>query len=297
MRQEIINVLLKILSIAVVIGIAYLLTRLSRRLLTRSEKRFGPNLNIKFLYNVVRVVIILLAIISIGSMFTGFGRVVNTVLASSGVIALAITLAAQESLSNIVDGILLSIFKPFNVGDRITLTEKGNLTGVVSEINLRHAVITTFNNSSYIIPNKVLNEAIVENSNFGNKSYGYPIDVSVSYDCDLELAMKLLYDTIVHRPEFYDRRTPEEIAAGAPATVVLVREFGDSGIALRCTMYTHNVSESFTACSDARIALKKAFDANGIVIPYNTVTISNLPAEWAPSSPVSAPSADTGEED
>ena len=54
---------------------------------------------------------------------------------------------------------------------------------------------------------------------------------------------------------------------------VTFREFGDSGIMLRANMWTRTTSENFEACSDARLAIKKAFDEKGIEIPYNKVVV------------------------
>ena len=259
---------------------AFLLLKALKTMFRKHEEKNGPKIHMKFLHNVLKLFIFLLAISAVGSRFDGFKSTVNTILASSGIIALGISLAAQESLTNIIDGLFISIFHPFNIGDRVTLPEKNNLTGTVKEINLRHTVITTYSNTSYIIPNSIMSSSIVDNSNFGNSSYAYPVDVSVSYESDLELAMRLLEQAVMSHPEFRDPRTPEQIEAGQPAVQAMVRDFGASGMELRCWMYTENVAKSFRACSDVRIAVKKLFDENGIVIPYNTVHIDgSIPAE------------------
>jgi len=261
--------------IAIAVLVSFLLFKLSAKLLKRYESTNGVKIHIRFAYNVIKLFILIIAVAVIGDQFPGFSKALSTILASSGIIALAISLAAQESLTNIIDGLFISMYKPFNIGDRITLPEKNNLTGVVTEINLRHTVITTYHNTSYIVPNSVVSSAIVDNSNFKNSFYGYPIDVDVAYDTDLELAQCVMTEAILSLPEFVDPRSPEQIAAGKPATACLVREFAASGISLRCPMYTRSVGESFTACSNARIAVKKAFDANGITIPFTTIHIDN----------------------
>ena len=268
----------EVAEISIIIGLTVLFTFLilkaTTAVLKKHDEAFGPKIHVRFFYNILRLFILIIAIVIIGSQFDFFSRALTTILASSGILALGLSLAAQESVSNIIDGLFLSIFKPFNIGDRVTLPEKNNLTGIVTEMNLRHTVIKTYSQTSYIIPNNVMNSAIVDNSDFHNKVFAYPIDVSVSYDSDLELAMKLMYDAVTELPEFVDPRTPEQVEAGAPKITVLVREFGDSGIALRCQMFTRNVNESFLGCSKARIAIKKAFDENGITIPFTTITIS-----------------------
>ena len=264
-----------VLFIGVIVLITFLLLKAVRAMMKKREDKIGPRIHIKFFYNIAKLFIILLALSAIGSRFSGFKSTVNTILASSGILALGISLAAQESLTNIIDGLFISIYHPFNIGDRVTLPEKNGLTGTVEEINLRHTVIKTFANTSYIVPNSVMSSSIIDNSNFGNKTFAYPIDVSVSYDSDLELALKLLAQAITESDMFADPRTEEQKAAGAPAVIPLAKEFQDSGIGLRCMMYTANVAQSFEACSNVRREVKRLFDENGIVIPYNTVTVLN----------------------
>jgi len=265
----------KVIVAAFAIIIAALLLHISKKLFTRHEKLHGKQIHLSFLFNFVRLFIILLAFVTIGSQISGFSSTVTAIVASSGIVALGISLAAQESLSNIIDGLFISIYKPFNVGDRVTLPEKNNLTGTVSEMNLRHTVITTFQNSAYIIPNSVMSSAVIDNSSFHRQSFSHPIDVSVSYESDLDLAIRLLSETVSSSKAFVDLRTEEDKAQGKQAAPVLVRNFGDSGIELRCQMVTKTVGESFAACSDVRRNLKKAFDENGVVIPYTTIHIDH----------------------
>jgi len=263
--------------ISITIAITVVLMLLTKKMLNKQEKRRGKQIHIRFLYNIIRLFIILLAVATIGSQFSGFSSAITTILASSGILALGVSLAAQESLSNIIDGLFISMFKPFNIGDRVTLPEKDNLTGVVSEMNLRHTIITTYQNTSYIVPNSVMSSAIIDNSNFDKKLFGYPIDVSVAYDTDLEFAMSLMVKAITEHPEFVDPRSEADKKAGKPIVTPLCREFGNSGISLRCTMYTKDVSTSFRACSEVRIQLKKLFDENGITIPFTTIHFDNPP--------------------
>lgn len=206
--------------------------------------------------------------------FKGFQSAINTLLASSGILALGISLAAQESLSNIIDGVILQIFKPFDIGDRITLPEKG-LTGNITEMNLRHTVITTYNNTKYILQNKQISQAVIENSSQG-ESIAYPLDVSITYDQDLEKAIEILQHVVYQNENFLDRRTDQEKKDGIPPVKILVTSFGDSGINLRATVVTKDIGTSFQACQDMRIALKRAYDENGIQFPFNTITIDNI---------------------
>jgi len=264
-----------VIVISITIIASFLLLKLLKKLQATQETHFGAQIHIKFLFNIARLFVILVAFATIGSQFSGFNKAITTILASSGILALGISLAAQESLTNIIDGLFISMFKPFNIGDKICLPEKNNLTGKVSEMNLRHTVITTYSNTSYIVPNSIMSSAIIDNNNFRNNFFSYPIDVSVSYESDLKLAMKLMEQAVAEHPDFVDIRSEDEHSSGKPAAVVLVRNFGDSGIDLRVPMRCANVELSFKACSDVRIRIKELFDENGIVIPYTTIHIDS----------------------
>lgn len=263
-----------VIGVVIPIIIAVVMIKITHAAFKHHQKVWGDQLHIHILYRIVVAFIWVIAAQAIGQQFKGFQAAVNTLLASSGIVALGIQLAAQESLQNIIDGIILQIFKPFDIGDRITLPEKG-LTGNVTEMNLRHTVITTYNNTKYILSNKQISQAIIENSS-QNENVAYPIDVSITYDSDLDKAIKVLSDVVQQSPYFVDKRTDEEIKAGKPLVSILVTSFGASGINLRATMVQKDIGTSFTACQDARIEIKKAFDKNNIQFPFDTITIQNF---------------------
>ncbi len=272
------NVALKLFSIViyplVTIIICKIIYGVIEKVAHEYEKKNGKTLHMQLLMNFLKVLLYLIIGASFLSQFDGFSSTLSALLTSSGILALGISLAAQESVTNLIDGIFLSIFHPFNVGDRVTLPEK-DITGTITEMNLRQTTITTFNNSRYIIANSTLNSAIIENSSM-TTNYSYPIDISITYDSDIDLAMKIMADVVASHPEFVDTRTPEQIEEGVPAVNVYFRNYLDSGIELRVSMVTCDVTKSFKACSDVRYQIKKEFDRQRAGFPFPSVTISNL---------------------
>lgn len=263
-----------IIWIVVPLVAAVLVNKLIGKVFKKHNEIHGEQIPTHIFHKIVTVTIWAMAIVIACQQFEGFQKALNTLLASSGVVALGISLAAQESLQNIIDGVILQIFKPFDIGDRITLPEKG-LTGNITEMNLRHTVITTYNNTKYILSNKSISQAIIENSS-QNDDVAYPIDVQITYDSDLDKAIKLLQNIVGESEYFIDKRTEDEKKSNKEKVTVLVTEFAASGINLRATMVSKDIGTSFKACQEARKALKKEFDANGIQFPFNTITIQNL---------------------
>jgi small-conductance mechanosensitive channel len=219
----------------------------------------------KFIKDVITVFISGTGIVLALSWFPFFEGAVGALLAGSGIAAIIIGLAAQESLGNAFNGFFISISKPFEVGDRIHLVN-ANITGFIEDITIRHTIIRTFMNSRIIIPNSVISQELIENSNFHNAQASGFIDVVIIYKADVDRACDIVADVIGSHPGFVDTRTPQQIEEDAPKVPVFVRNLGLYGIELRSSMTTENVAVNFAACSDVRKGIIRKFEEAGIEI-------------------------------
>ena len=249
-------------------------TYLAVLVIDRTFTKIGrnENLNLKFLNSFLKGLAWVIGVLQVVALVPGMSSFTKTLLAGSGIAAVVLGLAAQESFGNLISGMLIAVFHPFQVGDRVHLINN-DLTGVVEDITLRHTVIRTLTNSRIIIPNSEMSKEKIENADYGDSTASSFLDVSVAYESNLELAMEVMAKVIGEHPLYCDVRTAEEKEQGVPKVKVFVREFGDSGIMLRANMWTKTANENFEACSDARLAIKKAFDEKGIEIPYNKVVV------------------------
>ena len=218
----------------------------------------------KFIKNVLSTVIWITGIIFALSWLPQFTDFAGALLAGSGIAALAIGLAAQDSLSNAFNGLFISISKPFEVGDRVRLVN-ANITGFIEDITIRHTVVRTFTNSRIIIPNSVISRELIENSNFYNQQASSFIDIIITYDSDIEKAREIMARLISGHDDFIDTRA-EETKETTPLVPVFVRNLGLYGVELRASMWTENVSSNFAACSDVRMCIIKEFKEAGIII-------------------------------
>ena len=177
--------------------------------------------------------------------------------------------AAQQVLADVISGVMLSWSRPFNLGEKINISTLG-ISGIVEDMTVRHTVIRTYHNSRMIIPNSVINKAIVENSNYTSDYIGNYMEVSVSYESDLEKAIEVMKETIASHPLVVDiRPDPSE---GAKVSVI-VKALADDGIILKSTVWTRTLDDNFTACSDIRRLLKANFEREGISIPYRHIHV------------------------
>ena len=168
-----------------------LATVLVTRLFRMAWRQFGKDtIHQKFVKNVLSIIIWLIGIFLALNWLPYFSDAATALLAGSGLVVLTIGLAAQESLGNAFSGLFISMFKPFEVGDRVHLT-KADITGFIEDITIRHTVIRTFMNSRIIVPNSVMNKELIENSNFCNPRASNFIDVIITYDSDVETACDL----------------------------------------------------------------------------------------------------------
>ena len=223
--------------------------------------------NLPIWLKVKKYMIITITIYGILTLFIPAKTILDPLLASGGIVAVVVGLAAQETVGNLISGFMIVTFRPFHIGDLIRVNN-GEYVGTVVEITIRHTIIETFENTRVIIPNSQMNTSVLENiSDIGTAKADF-LYVSVSYDTDLEQAIRVLQETVAAHPDYVDPRSEEEKQQGADQVVVRVTDFKDSGIELRATIYSNDNGTCFTMLSDLRIAVKKRFDQEGIEMPY-----------------------------
>lgn len=183
----------------------------------------------------------------------------STLLVSSTVIMAAVGLASQESLSNIVSGLLISIFKPFKVGDRVKLTSSG-ITGIIKDINLRHTLLLTFQNTYLVIPNSIINKDLLENSSLLDEKYCNFLDFKVNFNSDIKQVKSIVEEVVCNHPFYIDTRIDNK---GSKVTT-MIRDISSGGIDFRVSIWTENVGKNFQMCSEVREQLIETFTKQGI---------------------------------
>ena len=224
------------LLVIVTIIIAFILSRVLRFILNRfikisSDKLQTDPTRFSFLKNAVSFLIYLGALIFIFYSIPMLRTISLTLFAGAGVLAAIALFASQQAFSNIISGIFLVIFKPFRVND---IVDVGNLTkGKVEDITLRHTVIRNFENRRMIIPNSVISSEIIINSTIIDELICNFIQFGISYDSDIDKAIKIIQEEAMKHPNFMDNRSDEDRQNDVPPVRVRVIGFGDSSVNLR----------------------------------------------------------------
>jgi small conductance mechanosensitive channel len=250
------NLIAALLIVLVAVFVARLVRRGVRGVLGRTSSYEQVNrLLATIAYAVVLAVGVFVALGAIGA-----HKTVTSLLAGAGIIGLALGFAFQDLASNFIAGILLSIRRPFVVGDII---ETSDYMGTVVDVNLRATHVRTFQGQIAIIPNSQVFQNPVETFSTGERR----VDLScgVAYGDDLEKARDLALDA-VKGLDVVDRAKPVDL---------YFNEFGDSSInfVLRFWLDFQKQTDFLHAQSEAIIAVKKAFDDHGITIPFPIRTL------------------------
>jgi small conductance mechanosensitive channel len=193
--------------------------------------------------------------------------------AGAGFAGIIIGLAAQSTLSNIFSGISLAAFRPFRVGDLVTIHDE---YGTISDITLRHTVVTTWDNRKLIIPNHIINDEAVINWSIEDPTILWPVDIGISYDSDIDLARSIMLDEAKNHGNVMilnDVRVYHPDIVGGKEIRVIVTELGDFAVNMRLTFWVRDRSLAYITGCDLRESIKKRFDAEGIEIPFPYRTI------------------------
>lgn len=194
------------LYIFIFVLIILFFTYLVSRLVDKSFKRYLKNVQSRMKMDITKLAMLrhvsvgfvyLLGVILIVYTVPGLRALSSAILVSVGVIGLVFGMAAQDTFGNIVSGIALSFFRPFSVGDLITV--QGSY-GRVTDIDLRQTTILTSDNRTILIPNSVLNKETVINWTFHDKSVRWSFSIIISHDSDFDLARNIIVEEVRKNP-------------------------------------------------------------------------------------------------
>ncbi|MFV0527231.1 MAG: mechanosensitive ion channel family protein [Lachnospiraceae bacterium] len=253
-----------ILRMILVFAVTNVVVILYKRAFSKSVL-LQSKIHLRFLRNLGVFVIYLMGLLAILYQLPTLDKIIKTVLAGSGILAVIIGLAAQKSLGNAIDGLFISLFHPFEIGDRITLFSK-NITGYVEDLSLRQTVLRTYTNNRIIVPNSVISQEMIENSNFIDRRIASFVDVTVAYGADIDKAMGIMSSIIESHPLYLANVDNLEKEEKETEIKVYIRDFATEGIRLRSTMWCKNIDMNFEASSDARYQIYKEFTEQGIKI-------------------------------
>lgn len=236
-----------------ILWIGFKIARWLGRMAERSTVK-APNVDqtlARFIGSLVRYVVMAIVIIAaIGQV----GVQTASLVAIFGAAGLAIGLALQGTLSNIAAGAMLMLFRPFKVGDYVRVAGE---EGVVTDINIFTTELTTLDNIHVIIGNGDVFGTTIQNlTSLGMRRVDN--DFGIDYEDDIDKALQIVRDTAAAHP-----MVQSEPAAPWAKVVGL----GESSVDIQSRVWVRS-EDYWDVMFDMNKAVKEAFDAGGITIPY-----------------------------
>jgi|GEM_PF-158986 len=174
-------------------------------------------------------------------------------LAMVGAASFVIAFAMQDSLSNFAAGMMILIFRPFNLDD---VVDAGGVSGKVSSMNLVATTIRTFDNKLMIVPNSRIWNDVITNAT-GVTQRRVDMVFGIGYDDDTELAQTILEKIVADHP----------LVLKTPEPMIKLSELADSSVNFICRPWVFP-ADYWDVYWDVTREVKKGFDAAGIGIPY-----------------------------
>jgi small conductance mechanosensitive channel len=184
---------------------------------------------------------------------------VGSVLAGVGILGLAVGLAAQETLANLIAGLTILWDRPFRLGDNVTIA---GTFGQVTRIGLRTTRILTVDRLDAILPNKdVINQEIINHTL--NPQLRLAVRLGIAYREDTREARRVLLAAVAGHP----------LILAEPKPTVAVMGLGESSVDLELRVWLKDPhSEREASCEMTELA-KIALDEAGIEIPFPQRTL------------------------
>jgi len=265
----------------IVILAILLVTFTIAKLISRMFDRFFSNvqsigkLDKTSLYFIRRLVVTAIYILGVSAALVQipeFKVVGHSLLAGAGILTVVGGLASQQILTNLLSGVLIVLFKPFKLGDKITVGTQ--FTGVVEDITLRETVLRDAENNRVIVPNAMMSSQILINANHTDNRICKFIEIGVGYSADIEQAMAIMAEEVMKHPLHIDNRNDEQKQNNDPVVAVRVMSLGASSVNLRAWAWANTGAEGFVMQCDLLKSIKQRFDQAGIEIPFPQTTVS-----------------------
>lgn len=249
----------KLFSAVVIAAICILLIKIIMRTVSKlmEKTHFDNSLN-SFIKSAIKIVLYLITVLIVAD---SIGIPITSLVAVFSVIGLAISLAVQDSLTNLAGGVSILASKPFTNGDFV---EVGGVNGTVREIGLIYTKLTTPDNKLIYIPNSEVSSSKIVNFTSETKRL-LNITVTASYDSPIDNVKSALQKAVDNTQHIIER----------DKITIAVAEYGSSSISyvVKAWVETENYWPGHFALTEN---IKHAFDENGIEMTYDHINVHML---------------------
>lgn len=252
MILRLINSIPKIVGMIILLIIGFFIIRTILGVIRRRFEKRNVDKSLRgFLMSIIQFVLYVVLILMV---VQNLGLETTAILGALSGVVLAVGLALQGSLSNFAGGVLILLFRPFEVGDYIE--NASGTDGTVDKIDLLYTSLTTANGIKVFSPNGALANSVIKNySKITNRRFEYVI--GIGYEDNIKTARTVIFNILNE-----DKRVLQ-----TPVPEVFVNELADSSVNLTIRAWT--LKEDYWATRNGlQEEIKNALDKAGISIPY-----------------------------
>lgn len=229
----------------------------------------------------VRLAKSLLTVIAIFASLALVGIDMTALSVFTGALGVGLGFGLKNIASNYISGFIILLDRSIRLGNVIQVGADG---GMVTQITTRYTVLRHPGGTEFIVPNDSLISGVVQNQTYSDSRLRLATTVGVAYNCDLDLAMRLMVEAAAAQSR----------VLADPGPRVFLTLFADSAINLELGFWIADPEEGRgNVTSDINIAIWRAFREHGIEIPFPQRDV-RVVYEKSAVGPVSQESADQG---
>lgn len=238
-----------VLIVVAAMVLAEVVGGIARRAMNVSRLKFSDLLKDFFVNTAKKVVVIVGFVIALGALGVDIGPLV----AGIGVAGFVIGFALQETLGNFAAGIMILLYRPYDIGDVI---EAAGQTGKVDSMNLVSTIMLTPDNQRLVVPNGSIWGGVIRNVT-ASPTRRVDMSFGIAYGDDSDQAASILMQILAAHP----------LVLKDPAPEVKLAELGESSVNFVVRPWCRT-PDYWTVKFDVTRAVKQRFDAEGITIPF-----------------------------
>lgn len=241
-----------IVKAILILVVGLFLIRLIIKIIKKRFEKRNVDLSLRgFLMSVIKFILYAVLILTL---IQTLGFESTAILGALSGLVIAVGLALQGSLSNLAGGVLILLFRPFEVGDYIE--NPSNTEGTVDKIDLLYTTLTTAQGIKVFSPNGTLANSVIRNySKITNRRFEYI--VGIGYDDNIKTAQNIILDVLKNDPRVVQDPAPD----------VFVNELAASSVNLTIRAWASK-DDYWAARNSLQQEIKIALDKAGINIPF-----------------------------
>ncbi len=203
----------------------------------------------------------IITFIAIMSSFSAVGYSFTYLLLGSTALLVGLGFGLQQLFMDLISGVILLIDKNINYGDIIRVDIPGvneKMHGKLVQIGLRATQFETIDNEIIIVPNSKLLSSSIRSLMRSKGSSRFRVHIQVAYDTDMDIAKKLLIETILNN----------EKTDKTQDVTIIIKDFMENGVMLEVRFWMKELFNSEIILSEIRFDILRLFRENGVEIPY-----------------------------